>query len=256
MKISIILPSISPNKWVNLFEMIKKSVGDYTFEVLASGPSFPPIELQKEINFRYIREFSSPSRSFMAAANLAIGKYIMWFPDDSIITEGAIKQCLDILEEKGKKNAIISLYSEGPNFSGTQHLESERWYWTAYNHADQKLRWINKDWKIAPLFIYNLEEFKELGGLDCSFYHINMNAHSLAFRFQSEGGSFHFSPTRVSATDWHPWVGSEGEVIRIAYETNDLPKYKKMWDSETPPTLDWKFDNWKEASVYWELRFK
>jgi len=104
--------------------------------------------------------------------------------------------------------------------------------------------------------MYNLQKFKELGGLDCSFYHINMNTHSLAFRLQKNGGKMYFSPQRVFAANWHPWVGHEGEIMRIAYETNDLPKYKSMWDSEIEPVLNWEFDNWKNADIYWKLRFK
>lgn len=83
-----------------------------------------------------------------------------------------------------------------------------------------------------------------------------MNTHSLAFRLQKNGGKMYFSPQRVFAANWHPWVGHEGEIMRIAYETNDLPKYKSMWDSEIEPVLNWEFDNWKNADIYWKLRFK
>lgn len=254
--ITIILPSINPSKWINLYAMIEKSVGNYSFNVFASGPFFPPIELEQKLNFQYIREFSCPSRALMAAASVCDSKYVTWIPDDCIVFENSLKESLDLLESKDENHALTVLYSEGPNYSGNQHLESERWYWTARNHGDQKLKWIKENWKIAPIFIYNLETFKKLGGLDCSFYHINLNTHSLAFKLQKNGGTLLYTPNRVLAANWQPWVGAHGEIMRIAYETNDLPKYKKIWDSENEPELNWEFDNWKSANKYWELRYK
>jgi len=127
-KLSVILPSIDPSKWINLYQMIQKSVGEHSFEVIACGPLFPSIELQVAANFRYIREFSCPSRAFMVAANVADAEYITWFPDDCIIIENTLKECIDLLDSKTKNDGLTILYSEGPNFSGNQHLESERWY--------------------------------------------------------------------------------------------------------------------------------
>lgn len=252
--LTIILPSREPDKWARLYNEISASVGQFSFEVIAVGPFYPPKELENVLNFRYIQEWSCPSRAFMVAATIADSKYISWIPSDCIVFPGEFSECIKLLKNQTKKDGVILRYSEGPGFSGTQHLEDS--YWKARTHGDLQLKWIEDGWNIAPLFMYNLEYFREMGGLDCEFYHLNMQQHSFAFKIQKNGGKLFLSPGRVLASDWQPWVGHEGEIMRIAYQTNDAPKFTAMWNGENFPNLDWGWDNWRKAKAFWELRYK
>ena len=251
-KVSIILPSIESESWTRMFPMIQESCGDVEFEIIAVGPCLPDKSLEQHLNFRYVRDFGCPSRSLMIASELAIGKYICWFPSDCNIFPNTLKDSINLLESKDCVDGMTLLYSEGPGYTGEQH--NQNWYWFIVNHGTPP-KWTKKSYQIAPIFLYPLDRFRQLGGIDCTFWHINMNTHNLAFRFQENGGKMHFSPARVFAANWHPWTGGEGEIMRITYETNDNPKWLAMWNGEEFPELNWTTNTWKLSNPYWELRY-
>ncbi len=252
-KISIILSSIEPNVWPNLYNQIKKSVGEFTFEVVAVGPFFPPKEIENIGNFIFLRSFACPSVCLQMGASIARGEFITWLPSDCMVFENTLAESIRFLETKNKNDALTILYSEGINLSGSQHLDPI--YWVARTHADLQLKWVKEGWKIAPIFMMNLEYFKELGGLDCAFEHINLNTHSLMFLLQSKDGVVYSSPNRVFASNWKPWGFPKGP-IQLAYEENDAPLFKKMYDGdENPLTRKVDFDNWRNADSIWKRRF-
>lgn len=254
--ISVILPSISPSNWIALYNQIVSSVGKYKCEVLAVGPYFPPKELENKSDFRYIQCFSCPSVCLQQGAYLSYGKYITWFPDDCTIEPLALEKCIDFLNNESEKDGMTVRYSEGPNYSGTQHLDYN--YWTAWTHEDLRLPKVNKDWRIAPIFIYNLSYFRELGGLNTGFEHINMNCHELAFAVQQLGGKMHLSPVKVFSTNWHPWtnVQSQKSPIQLAYEENDKPLFDRTFKQDSTLGLKIDFDNWRNADAVWKRRFR
>ena len=51
--------------------------------------------------------------------------------------------------------------------------------------------------KIANIAMYYLDYYKEVGGIDCRFEHVNMNCNDLAFRIQAAGGKIYPSPDIV-----------------------------------------------------------
>ena len=252
--LSIIFPSIHPDKWKLLFEQIKSSIGDYTFEIIAVGPQFPGAEFDQEVGFRFIRDFGSPSRCLQIGSTIANGTYISWLPDDAIIMgNNPIKNCLDLISTKKPIDGITVLYSEGQNFTGEQHLDLD--YWIAKTHGDIQLRQVNKEWGIAPIFLYNLNNFRRFGGLDCRFEHINMNTHDLAFRIQKEGGVIYPSPQRVFASNWKAWNSNNKSPIQLAYELNDAPLFKQIYDSESPIESLISYDNWRNSDTFWKRRW-
>lgn len=253
-KISIILPSIGPNKWEGLYEQIQKSVGPYSFEVIAVGPYFPPKELESKGRFKFVRDFGCVSRCLQIGLLVAEGELITWLPDDCMIFEKAYEETISFFEKKERKDGITILYSEGPNFSGNQHVDFK--YWICGTHPDLRLKSVNPSWQIAPIFMYRTDYFRELGGLDCSFEHVNMNTHDLAFRVQNSGGTMFHSPCRVFASDWKPWGVPKGPIQR-AYEENDLPRFQKLYGGEDNPLQrKVELDNWKNAEPIWSKRFK
>lgn len=252
-KISIILPSISPEKWEDLYGQIKKSVGQFAFEVICVGPFFPPKQLETLVNFKFITDFGCVSRCLQIGASVAEGEYLTWLPDDSIVIEKALEDTVLLFQQKRKIDGITILYSEGSNFSGNQHLDPK--YWTCGTHADLRLPSVNNSWQIAPIFMYQSDYFREIGGLDCSFEHVNMNTHDLAFRVQNAGGTIFPSPCRVLAVNWKPWGEPKG-VIQRAYEENDLPAFRKLYGGEINPLLrNVELGNWRKTESIWSRRF-
>lgn len=253
-KISVILPSINPSNWIIAYNMVTLSCGKYPCEVIAVGTKLPSQELLNRANFKYLRELGSPSRSLQMAALLAEGDYVTWFPDDCIIEVGALEKCINFMDDKSKKDGMTILYSEGSGYTGTQHLQSE--YWIARTHADLRVEEVKEGWKIAPIFLYDLDNFIEIGGLDCRFEHINMNTHSLAFRVQENGGTIHPSPVKVASADWKPWTSFNKSPVQRAYEENDGPLFKKLYGApcEEKMTTPILYNNWQKADIVWKRR--
>lgn len=250
--ISIILCSINPERWTGIYNQIKQSVNRHSFEVIAVGPNFPNKELEKVSNFKFLRDFGSPSRCLQMAATIAEGIYISWISDDCLIESGAFSDCIDFLNTKTMKDGMTVLYSEGPNFTGYQYLQPE--YWVARTHADQRLKGVKEGWKCAPHFIYNLKYFREIGGLDCRWEHANMNTHDLAFRIQNDGGTIYLSPRKVMALNWVPWDNNNKGPMQLAYEENDAPLFKQIYDSDLERTIKIDYNNWQNSESVWKRR--
>lgn len=252
--LSVIIPGIRVDRWPEIYQQLISSVGKYSFELICVGPFFPDKTLERSSNFIFLRDFGSPSRCFQMASTLANGEYVMFLSDDGRVEAGAIGEALDLLKSKTQKDGITVLYSEGPNFSGIQDRTPE--YWRAHHHDSLKLPLIKDTWKIAPHFIYNLQYFRDLGGLDCSWEHVNMNTHDLAFRIQRDGGVLYPSPRKIASMDWVPWDFNNKGAMQLAYELNDEPLFKKIYGGNVEPEINIDYNNWRKSPILWARRFK
>jgi hypothetical protein len=248
--ISIVISSISPEKWLTLCSQIVKSCGKYSFEIIAIGPNFPPASFENVVNFRYVRDFGCPSRCIQLSATIAEGEFFTWIADDSIVEEGAIEAAVDLLMTKNHKDLINMLYSEGKGHTGTQHEDLS--YWTAGGHPSLHLKNINREWKLTLFGLYRLEYFKELGGVDCRFEHINMNTHDFAFRAQRNGSVVYNSPTRCYKLD-HDW--NPNSPVQKAYPANDLPLFQYIYNTDIERPIKINLDNWQEVPSVWPRKY-
>lgn len=250
--LTIIIPGIRPTSWLKMFNDIKKSVGTYTFELICIGPKFPTAgEFDDIKNFRFIRDFGTPSRCFQLAAQFALGKYICLLPDDGIIEPDGLKNCLDFMADKPSLDGMTLKYSEGVGYTGTQDKDDT--YWIGRTHPDQHCAGVKAGWKIAPAFLYNRDTFLNLGGLDCRFEHINFNTHDLAYRIQSFGGKIHNSPGKVFSADHNP----SGSEVAAAHWENDLPLFTRIYaDADISGRIFIDYNNWTKADAYWKRKYK
>lgn len=249
--LSVIIPGIRSYNWGNIFFDLKKELADYEFELICVGPNFPPSELEIFTNFRFIRDFGSPSRCLQIGVLHSIGEYICWIPDDCKLENGGIKSALDFIKNISEKcDGICLRYSEGRGFTGDQHLQET--YWIGSTHEDQRLPQVDNGWKIAPLFMYPSDLYFDLGGLDCRFEHVNLNTHDLAYRVQKLGGKIHLSPQKILSVDWIPGQ----DVITQAHFENDVPLFKELYGGLNFPRLKIEFNNWKNQDYIWKRRFK
>jgi hypothetical protein len=246
--LSIIVPSIRPNSIGRLLDSIPNSIGDYEYEIIIVGPYEP------EFACRYINDFGSPSRGVQRGSTIADGKFMKWSTDDGIYRSGALKRAMDVAVDMDDKDGVIMKYTEdGPAnwVTGADDI-----YYTAWTHDSNKLSGIPKDYKIAPVGLYNTNFFRMMGGLDCSFEHINMNTHDLAFRVQRNGGVMHFSPDVIMHCDSKN-QSSEHAVLNDSYKSNDLPKFLELYGGKDiiGDRIHIDYDNWKESPAIWR-RFK
>lgn len=256
--LSIIIPSIRPQVWTSLAEDINKSLESYgnypphDYELIFVGPQKSATLPSRSL---WIQSYRCPAACLQQGADIARGKYICWLPDDIRMEPEALVRCLNLIRNYDNKDGIIIKYSEGENFSGQQHVWDA--YWTAITHDGLRFAQVRSHWKIAPVFMYNTNYFKELGGLDCRFEHVNLNTADLAFRAQLNGSHLMSSPTKVFAADWNPNThDGDHKSVQAAYEENDLPLFKSIWDASLlDRSIKIDFNNWKNTDEKWVRRF-
>lgn len=246
-KLSVIIPGIRTQNWQQIYESVKESLSYHSFEMIAAGPNLPSSFFNDKLNFKYIRDFGHPSRCLQIASILSSGEYLCWLPDDIVLEPGSLGKCIEFMIGKSSLDGMTLRYSEGREFTGSQDKDDS--YWIGYTHADQRFPLINKEWKIAPVFLYNRNHFISIGGLDCRFEHINFNTHDFAYRTQALGGKIYLSPTKVFSADWTP----NDPVISNAHYENDAPLFAHIY-SQRNFIRNVNIDNWKDQPNYWPRR--
>jgi hypothetical protein len=251
--LSVIIPSINPDKLCEVHDYMMESIGKYTCEMIYVGPALPPQVLYEKSNFKFYLDKGCPARCFQLGTFFADGEYLSFVPDDAHLQKDALSNCIDLMKKSSTKDGITMRFSEGIGRTGTQDQDDA--YWIAHTHDDlRKLPGVHVGWRTANMFMYNTLYFRELGGLDCRFEHVNMNSHDLAFRVQKAGGKIHPSPTKVSALDWYPH-GPE-TIMFQTYIQNDEPLFRALYSIDDPTRLRIDYNNWINAPSAWPRRYK
>lgn len=249
-EISIVLPGYRHANWKPLYDSAVEACNGVPFEMIIVGPKGNIPELEGIENFRFIEDYGTPARCAQIGVFHASGRVMVWASDDGTFQPDSLRQCYLALMLARKKDAIIIRYREGGNFPDDS-------YWTAHTHADLRLPGVPSTYRIAPVGMYYTDYFKELGGWDCRFEHLNMCNHDLAFRLQNDGGSLIPSPEEVLTCSWVPWSGGDGSWVPIkrAFFENDLPLFKEMYSVDQSSRIRIDYDNWKNSPAKWEKRF-
>ena len=250
--LSICLPAHRTQLWQRLYDSAIEAVGeDYTWEMVLVGPNEPPPELAEKSNFKFFKDFGTPARCGQIATLLAEGELMMWASDDGYFLKDSIKECIEMHEELPYKDIVIVKYAEGRDISGNCPDDS---YWTAWTHPDLRLPGVPQTYQIHLLAMYKLNYFRELGGFDCRWEHLNMNTHDLAFRAQRDGSKFHFSPNLVLTCDWNPGEGDHVPV-QMAYHANDAPLFREVYMQDQSERIKIDYQNWIKSDPVWKRRF-
>lgn len=248
--LSIILPGIRPQNWENLYNSAVESVKPFSFEIIAVGPNDPPESLKNKENFKFFRDFGCPSRCVQFGSTHAEAKYICWMSDDGLYQPQALAQCINTFETQlSIKDGITFRYFEGEG-NGTFPDE----YWRPRHHESLRLPGIKEEYNTASLGMYCTDNFRWIGGLDCSYEHINMCTHDLAFRIQNNGGKIILSPSLVARFYWS-WITNDSGPVQQAFFQNDLPLFQKMWSQDQSNRIQIDYNNWKNSPEKWSRRF-
>ena len=250
MKLSFCLPAMRTHLWESFYNSVCESVTEaYEWELIMVGPNDPPDFFSDVENFTFVKDFGSPSRCGQIATTLAKGELMMWGSDDGIYTRNSIAECVRMHDSLPQKDAIAVRYTEGRNYSGKPMHPN---YWMAHHHPT--LRVVPESYAVLMVGMLKLDYFRELGGWDCRFEHLNMNTHDLSFRLQRDGGAIHLSPQIVANHDWNP---NEGDHVAVqeAYDKNDLALFNSTYAPGAEREIKIDYDNWKESPEVWERRF-
>jgi len=249
-KLSLIIPSVHYDQWTRLYSEMTQACKTHTFEMIFVGPHSDPQALALE-NVKFVKDFGSPARCFQIGSLIAEGEFIALAVDDAQIMPNAFDIVFQQIEDINIQDDVINLlYSEG---GGNQHLNPN--YWLAHTHDDLRKPGVREGWKACGVFMYRLDTWYKFGGLDCSFEHINMNIHDLAFTIQANGGRAINSSIMVYNVGWVPWNNENKSAVQLAWEQNDKPRFEQLY-SDTDYTLKRNIDinNWKNQPTVWQRK--
>lgn len=253
--LSIIMPAIRPQNWINVYNSILNST-KRTFELIIASPYQLPKELENLVNIKLIKDYGSPVRASQIALSFIEGKYV--YPthsDDSLFIEGAIDKNLDFLISKGEdhNNVIMAKYSESASFSSPQRYQDDNYY-KLVNAYKTNPQFVNSEWWIYNSIFMHSSYLLEMGGWDCSFQACPYSHADLAIRCQDDGAATWLSPCPISICD-HGQDDHRPIEISQAYE--DAPIFNHRYARPIDKSKNKiELTNWKNAESVWSKRFK
>ena len=168
--LTIIVVGIRVKKWESLYKEAKTAIKRYEHEFLFVGPNPLPSFFDDKEDVVYLRTFSNPSICLQMVSQLARGKFMTWIIDDASIKENSLDSALDVMKNQDKTTIMFSRYVERENGIEKEDLEN---FMNANFHQDLRLPLVDKSFKIAPVMLLQTDFFKEMGGISCSYEHIN-----------------------------------------------------------------------------------
>ena len=254
--VTIIMPGIKPDKWPAIYEDVVDSVGDFSFEFIGVGPYAPSDDLLEKENVTYIEDYGHPSRCLQRATTFARGKFMTWGSEDGQFQPMALARCIQLLERKDRKDALTIRYFE-QDADPTAAPPDQKVLWDAWYHRDLRLPGVRQHFKIANIAMYYLDYYREIGGIDCRFEHVNMNCNDLAFRVQEAGGVIHPSPEIVIRQTNEPTKTNGTTPVEDAFHENDYPLFHSIYEKDEGAKNRIKIDynNWEQVPEVWERRF-
>lgn len=248
--LSIIVPGIRKQNWIQLYEETAKACRKFSFEFILVGPYPPPEELLQKHNLKYIKDFGTPTRSFQMGTLVSEGRFLTWLSDDAWVVENSLDECVELLLAMNPEKDLIAIrYSEGKGHSGKCPPDE---YWSTNYHADfRSLPGIDKNYVICGVLMVGSRYYKKLGGVDPGYVHLNMNVHDFCIRAQRNGSNIRLSPSLVMNCDWEPERTAENSPLIKAFVENDLPVFRKMYAENTYRAIHINPEGWRDTSAVW-----
>lgn len=258
-ELSIILPSIRPERLQKVYDSILKSTSA-EFELIIISPYPLPESLEKYKNIKYVRDFGNPTRCHNIGLLLCEAEIITWMADDGIMIEGAIDSHLELLKSLGddKKNIVVTKYYEGQEGSKERETLQPDSYFKIKNTPAYS-PYFPEDWWIFNV-AYMYKKFAyALGGWDASFEGTWVSHTDMAIRAQMAGANVVMSQIPRDVADHMPGDSGDHKPIYECQTFHDVPainkKYRRPdWAEVNSPAI--KIMNWKDAPAVWTRRFK
>lgn len=257
-EISIILPSIRPDRLLTFYESLQKST-KRNFELVVVSPYPLPSELEQFRNIKYARDFGNPSRAQSIALLLCEAPVVTWQADDAIMIEGAIDQHLDLLASMGSdlKNVVVAKYREGQVGSDDREkIHPDNYFMVAGSPAASP--YIPPDfWLFNVAFMYR-EFLEALGGFNAQFEGTWSSQTDLAIRAQAVGANVKMSGIPCMICDHMPGSSGDHKPIYECQTFHDEPLLQQtyrdpVWHQKVSPSVG--IMNWKQTQAIWTRRF-
>ena len=273
MELSIVIPAIRPQRWVGVYEAMKKSCTKHSFEIIFIGPYDPPDELKDNPQIKCIKDWGGSPRCAQMGIPHATGRLFIRGDDDGHYFPDALDQCIGMYDGlNNPKDGIALRYREGKDFKG-KPMDLEYWYARKHfpnaarlaklrrkNPVKHKDRCTAEELHLPHHFVVCMNVLTstqlvlDIGGFDCGFEHLGFANHDFCYRLQRDGGTIHLSPVEAINVDFE--AGKDHTPIEQCHFEHDWPLLRDMYkDPNVVNRTKIDFDNWKESPEVWDRRF-
>ena len=250
--ISILLPAIRKERWVELYNSISKST-KRKFELIIVGPYSLPDELQTKRDVKFIKEWGNPVRASQIASLVAEGKYLTWAADDGVYLEGALDRAIDYLDNKPNKDikdVVVNNYFEAGLLACPGNVLRLKVAYPPHTY-------LSDDWYIFNVATMYTEFFYDLGGYECAFEVCPFAHADLAARAQRSGANVHVLNEPMLDCTHMPGTSGDHAPVHYAQTEHDQQLYARIYENSASlgrTKID--INNWKTAPSVWKRRFK
>lgn len=258
--ISVILPSIHPDKIYGLIESFENSYSDDWEFIIITPDMEVPAEVMRKWgpNIKVITDWGSPVRCQQRALLACEGKYVTRAVDDSLYLPGKFDEAM---ERATRKDVIDIKFTESNDQIDFNHpdcqfltMAKDEFYYLEY-HKQTLLPYVPADFKIINFGIYPRKLLIEAGGWDCQFETIAIAELDLSIRLQLRGVPVILTDGIVLACGWTP--GEEGDHAPLHHGFYaDMEIYKRIYSNVScHDRIKIDAENWVNAPSKWERRF-
>ncbi len=255
MKLSIIMPGVRVQNWLEVYESIPNAttLPKEEYELVIVSPYDLPSELQNIDNVRLIKDKGCPTRCHQLGLLYSKGEFVIWGADDGVMLRGlALDKAFAVISQDEKD--IVSLrYGEDHKAA---KLEKLSWWHMKNNKLLRRLKHVSNNYLLIMIALIRRSYLMEIGGWDCRFEQPGVSCVDLAVRLQN-GGARPILGEKL----WHfrTMPGEEGgsqKPVIEASRLNDIPLLTSTYNHKSSIgrfMID--FDNWKQAPEVWSRRF-
>lgn len=250
MRLSIVVPGIRTERWLDLYQSIQASLESNDFELILVGPWKPFHADLNNSGVKFISSYRSPNACQQIGAMYAEGKYIKFEADDCLFTPGILKDTINEIESSSG-DVILTKYGEGGEV-----LDNSRYL---YGASYPRSPYINPNWVIFNSAIYNRVFFETVGGFDCQFAvpcigHADIGAR--IWNIAPENRRFLWYDKEPVCKCTHlPGRSGDHWAINDSQIEYDEPLFVRKWNQTEPPSIKISFNNWRNSEKVWKRRF-
>ena len=294
-KLSIVVPTIRTHLLEDLYRSFCYSCPTHTFEVIFVGPFDIPTKLMKKSNVKYIKDYGHPTRAAQIGGIEAEGELVCLITDDCFCYSETLadtidfydKECLDtdiigmrFFENPEHYQAIKSKKTEDKNPAKRLSDHPDDYWLAGSSYGGSEI--IKPYWGTACLFMVKTEIFKNYGGWDCQWEHLNHSTHDLLFRMQSQGSRFFLTDYDVFVANWYEGNSVDHAPVNQGQTEHDEKLFRDVWSKPSgattltivlgedfclyntgyhpdPPQFYRQYkiniDNWRNCPDVWSRRF-
>ena len=255
MHISIIIPGIRTQNWVQIYNDISKSCKKFTWEIIFVGPYDLPTELKNKNNIQYFKDWGCPTRCRQIAFRHMKGDYMCYGADDTFFIEDKLDDAFKLVCQKDYKTVLIGKYLESSNPSPDMY--DDKYYKASHHFSSMFYRWPEqiKNYYLILSGLISKQLLYEVGGWDTQFQACAMAGIDLGFRLQNLNINTIIGTEPIFHATHCP--GTTGDHAPIHYATLEDMKLLDLIYS-APNSLNRirvDLNNWMLSPEIWKKRF-